>query len=453
MGGVCFWFTHIYLYRVLTGIQNDQNYHGLPIIPVFTGLRVMSDFSILYAPMNTPFSLYVHIPFCVHRCAYCDFNTYAGISEMIPAYVQALCHEIELSGVAASSSSGEPTRVHSVFFGGGTPSLLALEHLALILAEMRDSFQFLPDVEITLEANPGTVDRDYLVGLKALGINRLSLGMQSAHPDDLRILERQHNLDDVVQAVRWSRLAGFENINLDLIFGIPHQSLDSWQHTLDMALSLNPEHLSLYALTLEHGTPMDRWVGRGLIPEPDQDLAADMYEYAQQRLDDAGYLQYEISNWARQVGGERLACRHNLQYWRSLPYLGFGAGAHGYAAGYRTANVLSPSAYIQRLGNPEGATEPVFPSTPATVEFVPIDRQTEMGELMMMGLRLVQEGISDAQFTAHFGQTLSQVYEAQIKHLIQSGLLEWFQDGTIGRSLRLTKPGRLLGNRVFREFI
>lgn len=395
--------------------------------------------------MDFAYSIYLHIPFCVHRCAYCDFNTYAGIENLIPEYTRALRREIELSACAA----GERLPVHTIFLGGGTPSLLPISQLEIILKTMSDSFNLQPSTEITLEANPGTVSFDYLKDLRELGINRLSLGMQSANPAELRLLERQHGYEDVVQAVKWARAAGLDNLNLDLIFGIPYQTLEDWERTLDRTLALHPSHLSLYALTLEHGTPMQHWVVHGLMDEPDPDLAADMYELASERLDVAGYGQYEISNWGQKLPGEQVrACRHNLQYWRNLPYLGFGAGAHGYAVGLRTANVLSPASYIQRCLS---GGEQRFPRTPATLEASLVDRQAEIGETMMMGLRLTQEGVSDRRFSQRFSVSLRDIFKEPIERLEKNGLLEWA--GGEGDVLRLTTRGRLLGNQVFLEFI
>jgi oxygen-independent coproporphyrinogen-3 oxidase len=339
--------------------------------------------------------------------------------------------------------------VHTIFFGGGTPSLLSASDIERILDTLERSFALSDGLEVTLEANPGTLSLAFLQELRRLGVNRISLGMQSASPQELRLLERQHDTTEVIQAVAWARRAGFDNINLDLIFGLPYQSLQAWQRTLSFALNLNPEHFSLYALTLEHGTPMHHWTTRGLLSEPDPDLAAEMYEWASETLAGAGYEQYEISNWARQrAGGDTGACRHNLQYWRNLPYLGIGAGAHGYAGGVRTANVLGPAAYIQRCL--EGSVQP-FPRTPATVTANTIDRAAEMGETMMMGLRLVREGVADEGFQARFGLSLTQAFGEQIERLVHQRLLEW--SGAKGRSLRLTSPGRLLGNQVFMEFI
>lgn len=393
-------------------------------------------------------SIYLHIPFCTHRCGYCDFNTYAGLENLISAYVRALCAEIEFAGAAA----GERLAVHTVFFGGGTPSLLPAGDLDNILSSLRRSFLLSPEAEISLEANPGTLSAGYLVDLRQMGVNRLSLGVQSANPDELRLLERQHDYLDVIQAVTWARQAGFDNLNLDLIFGLPYQSLQSWQHTLDLALSLQPEHFSLYALTLEHGTPLEHWTQRGLIAEPDPDLAAEMYEWASQRLEEAGYAQYEISNWARERDGKLLACQHNLQYWRGLAYLGLGAGAHGYAAGQRSVNVLGPAAYIQRMtGVEKKGNNLIFPATPATQTLTAVDRQAEIGEFMLMGLRLVQEGVAEKVFQERFGVSLASLFGSQIERLERLGLLEWA--GPDRERLRLTTAGRLLGNQVFIEFI
>jgi len=393
--------------------------------------------------MNS-YSIYLHIPFCLHRCGYFDFNTYAGLEDRIPDYVQALCREIRLGTQQAS----ERLPVHTVFFGGGTPSLLPAAEVERILQAIDEGVYLLPETEITLEANPGSLSLSYLKDLHQLGINRISLGVQSAHPGELRLLERRHDYPDVVRSVAWARQAGFDNLNLDLIFGLPHQALDSWQNTLRLAAGLVPEHFSLYALTLEHGTPMAHWTARGLLTEPDPDLAADMYEWASEYLVLRGYQQYEISNWASERNGEILACRHNLQYWRNQPYLGFGAGAHGYAASVRTANVLAPAAYIQRCL--AGEAQP-FPRTPATATALPVDQQAEIGETMMMGLRLVQEGVSDRRFQERFGRSLVDVFSWEIETCIQLGLLEWA--GGSEQVLRLTRQGRLLGNQVFYRFL
>lgn len=389
-----------------------------------------------------PISLYLHIPFCTHRCSYCDFNTFAGQERKIPAYVAALCSEIQQVAETAPAR----LRAHTIFFGGGTPSLLQPEQIRAILDCIRANFSVDEDAEITLEANPGTVTCQGLQALRAAGANRLSFGMQSAHPDDLRLLERQHDFRDVIQAVQWARQASFDNLSVDLIFGLPDQGLPRWQESIRRAVNLQTEHLSLYALTIEHGTPLYRRWAHGMIPTIDDDLAADMYESAMQLLEQAGFEQYEISNWARRaVDGRLLAARHNLQYWRNLPYLGLGAGAHGYAAGVRTANIGGIQPYIDRCAAPGKL---VFPRGPAARRAIAIDRRMEMEETMMVGLRLTQEGVSRAAFARRFGEAITGVFGAQIEHLQTLGLLEWNQD-----SLRLTRRGRLLGNQVFAQFV
>ncbi|HMK09165.1 MAG TPA: coproporphyrinogen-III oxidase family protein, partial [Anaerolineales bacterium] len=227
---------------------------------------------------EVPLSIYLHIPFCIHRCAYCDFNTYAGLEAQMPAYVAALQQELRQVGCALSGVAGPPPEAHTVFFGGGTPSLLPSSSIEAILGTVRTGFRLTEDAEVTLEANPGSIARQDLERLLRAGVNRLSLGAQSAQPADLRLLERGHTFADVVAAVGQARTAGFDNINLDLIYGLPWQAGKGWVDTMRRAIDLRPEHLSLYALSLEHGTPLRAWVERGLVASPDPDLAADMYE-------------------------------------------------------------------------------------------------------------------------------------------------------------------------------
>jgi oxygen-independent coproporphyrinogen III oxidase len=423
-----------------------------------------------HALRREPLSLYLHIPFCQVRCAYCDFNTYAGLEGLIAPYASALAREIRLVGEAARAAGpAAAAPVHTVFFGGGTPSLLPLEHYTVIFAALREAFALTPEVEITLEANPGTVDQAYLDGLRAVGVNRLSFGVQSSHAAELRLLDRLHTFEDVVRAVAQARAAGFDatagGLNLDLIFAVPHQTLAMWQATVLRALALRPEHLSLYALSLENGTPLRAWVYRGLLPMPNPDLAADMYNWASDTLAAHGYRQYEISNWAsddkEEAGGwklessnltpassfhpPRFACRHNLQYWRNRPYLGLGAGAHGCAQGWRYSNVLAPGAYVDRLrdGRPRD-----YPFSPALLQSTPQSAADAMGETMLLGLRLIGEGVRATEFKDRFGVDLAQPYGRTLRHLQQLRLIEWDADG-----VRLTPGGRLLGNRVFREFV
>jgi oxygen-independent coproporphyrinogen-3 oxidase len=417
------------------------------------------------------YSLYIHIPFCAHRCAYCDFNTYAGQEALLPAYVDALVEEIRVVGRQLSAyearqgeaqSSSEPATIGTVFFGGGTPSLLSPSQFDSLLTSLRSAFRLTTSPEITIEANPGTISYAALAQLRAMGINRISFGVQSANMEELRMLERTHDFFDVIEAVTSARKAGFDNLNLDLIYGLPEQTLATWQITVQRVLALQPEHLSAYALTLEHGTPFGRWAAKGLLPLPNPDLAAEMYEWASDFLQAHGYIQYEISNWAVDRGTQTIergvraavpglpshACRHNLQYWRSLPYLGLGAGAHGYANGSRYSNVLRIKTYIERL-NPERRAAPAeFPFSPAVVNR---HRQTladDMSDYMLNNLRLVEAGVGEADFRSRFGRGLLEVYGAEVRDLIRLGLLEH----TEGR-YRLTPRGRLLGNQVFLKFV
>lgn len=397
-------------------------------------------------------SVYLHIPFCIHRCAYCDFNTYAGQEDLIPAYVDALCREIHWVGASAPQS----LIVHTIYFGGGTPSLLSPRQFDVILGALNRSFQVSSDAEITVEANPGTVSADGLQDMRRLGINRLSLGVQSANGEELRTLERQHTYLDVLEAVSSARRAGFDNVSLDLIYGLPEQTLETWQLTVERVLQLEPDHLSAYALTLEHGTPFGRWTSRGLMPSPNVDLAADMYEWLSERLSGAGYSQYEISNWGR----DGSACRHNLQYWRALPYLGLGAGAHGYAGGYRYSNVLRIRSYVDRMQNSLAIPAAHdFPASPAAVNQHRQSVDDDASEFMIMGLRLTDEGISTSEFKARFGVDLTDRYRKELADLLDLGLLEHVPSEPAavpargGGRVRLSPRGRLLGNQVFVRFV
>jgi len=376
--------------------------------------------------------LYIHVPFCERKCPYCDFNTYAGLQRLYAPYARALAREITLAGEALSHP---PAR--TVFLGGGTPTVLPTELLGEILEAVRRAFALLPDAEITAEANPGTVDRARFAGLRALGVNRLSMGAQSFHDDELRFLGRIHSAEDVERAFAAARAAGFDNVNLDLIYGLPGQPVDKWRRTLAQAVALGPEHISCYALTVEAGTPLACWVEEGRVPPPDDDLAADLYEEAEASLAAAGYEHYEISNWARQAEADYRA-QHNLIYWRNEPYLGFGAGAHSSLGGRRWWNVRAPEAYIRRLESGEGVTEGEET----------IDETLAMGETMMLGLRLVQEGVSREAFAKRHGRDLEEVYADELQELERWGLIERSR-----ARVRLTRRGRLLGNQVFRRFL
>ena len=389
-------------------------------------------------------SIYVHIPFCVRRCRYCDFATFAGMQQLIPAYVDALCKEIIMVG----KSAGAKVPVGTIYFGGGTPSLLNIAQFEKILKAIRQSFDDRDMSEITVEANPGTVNEAYLSGLFQLGVNRLSLGAQSALPDELELLGRIHTVVEIGQAVDHAHRAGFENINLDFIYGLPGQTTADWQASLDLALTLHPEHLSCYALTLEDETPLARMIAEGKLLKPDDDQAADCYEMAMDQLETAGYQQYEISNWALTRAKRLLSSRHNLQYWHNDPYLGFGVGAHGYSQGMRTANGNSIPEYLAAMKND---SPDVFPCSPATETKLVIDEETRCQEAMMVGLRLTKEGIARSHYINKYHVDYYSKYEKPIDQLIKQGLLEWADANR--ECIRLTRRGKLLGNQVFMQFV
>lgn len=260
-------------------------------------------------------SLYLHIPFCHTRCHYCDFNTFAGMLPLREPYVRALLTEIGLAGALAQHTDGRKRRSRTIFLGGGTPSLLQVEQIERIIAACFKSFAIDADAEITMEANPGTLNQEQLIGVRKTGINRLSMGAQSFDAELLKTLGRIHTPEEIEQAVQYARRAGFSSINLDFMFGLPNQTMQHWQETLKRALALRPEHLSLYSLIIEEGTPFHDWVDTGDIIPGDEDLCADMYEYADDLLRQAGYINYEISNWAL----PEHQSRHNLTYWQIFP--------------------------------------------------------------------------------------------------------------------------------------
>ena len=374
-------------------------------------------------------SLYLHIPFCHTRCHYCDFNTYAGILPLREPYVRALLTEIGLVGLLAQAEGSSPRRARTIFFGGGTPSLLSVEQIERLIRACRDAFAVDEDAEVTLEANPGTLSREQLLGLRAAGVNRLSLGSQSFDAELLKSLGRIHSPEQITRALNNARTAGFTSINLDFMFGLPGQTMNHWRETLDQALSLQPEHLSLYSLIIEEGTPFYTWTHEGRITPADEDLCADMYEYADERLQEAGYENYEISNWA--LPGHQ--CRHNLTYWHNLPYMGMGAGAHSSFGGRRFSNILDPAEYIRllkALQRPEAGSETV-------------GRAQEMSETAFLALRTAA-GLHLPTFEQRFGEPFAQFAGDRLRLVQAAGLLVQERDW-----LRLSKRGRLLGNEVF----
>ena len=393
----------------------------------------------------TSIGLYVHIPFCATKCPYCDFNTYAKIEDLMPAYTEALVAEIGLWG----ETLGRPT-IGTVFFGGGTPSYLPERQVGELMDAVRTSFELAARAEVTLEANPDDVTEYKLAEWLTQRINRLSIGVQSFDDRLLEMLGRRHSSTDAVRAYRAAVEAGFSNASIDLMYGLPDQTLEDWQRTLEQANALAPPHISMYCLTLENGTPMERWVGSGRLAEPDPDLAADMYLMAQEVMEREGYGHYEISNWAR-PGFES---RHNLVYWRNRPYLGVGPGAHSYLGAFRFFNIRSPAEYVRRLGSglvechgPSRLTADSLQRMPGVAGVEAIDRRLEMAETMMMGLRL-EAGIDSSDFTRRFGSTPEAEYGAIIGELAGQGLLD-AGDGV----LKLTPRGRMLGNEVFARFL
>ena len=287
--------------------------------------------------------------------------------------------------------------------------------------------------EATLEANPGTIDESYLRAIRKLGINRLSLGIQSLNDDELRWLGRLHTATEAKEAVYQARQAGFSNLNLDLIYGLPDQTLSSWQHTLSEALRLSPEHLSLYALSLEDDVPMGQAIKQGRMPPLNPDRSADQYELAEDQLEAPGYHHYEISNWAR----EGYQCQHNLTYWHNQPYLGVGVAAHSYIKNHRLANTTDLDRYLAASGNPSQVKD----------NDEEIKQELQLTETVILGLRLSQ-GVSIDDIQGQFGIDLGERYRQPIDELVSLGLIEW-----AGRHLRLTRYGQRLGNEAFWRFL
>lgn len=391
------------------------------------------------------YSIYIHIPFCQRRCNYCDFVTYAGMTHTMPAYFGSLIEEFRI----VTKNIFKPF-VHTIYFGGGTPSLVPIKYYRQVLTELSKFFHFSPDCELSLEANPGTLSYGYLAGLKELGFNRLSIGVQSMQASDLKRLERIHSIADIYQSVSDARRAGFENINLDLIFGLPWQTQLDWENTLKKANELQPEHFSLYSLLIEPGTKLFNWYQKGLIVCQDQDQEGDMYEFAINFLKEADYQHYEISNWSKIDSTRDFRSRHNLQYWLYQPYLGFGVGAHGFVFETRTANVTSIPEYCDRIKIGKDL-EIDFPRSPANVTSIKLEPLSQMKEFMMLGLRLVEDGVSAEKFYSLFGTSMMAIFGDEITRLISRGLLSW--SGKNNSTLRLTKRGILLGNQVFMAFV
>jgi oxygen-independent coproporphyrinogen-3 oxidase len=382
--------------------------------------------------------IYVHVPFCVRKCDYCDFASFDGLSQHRPAYVAAVCQELDLE-----TPRWQAVQFVSLFLGGGTPTVLPDESLAQIVAAVRAALPWREVAEVTIEANPGTLTAQRLGALRQMGINRLSLGVQSWHDDELRLLGRIHTAAEARAAVQAARQAGFDNLSLDLMYGLPCQTLARWETSLAQAQALEPEHLSLYGLSLEEGTPLAARVAQGALPEPDDDLAADMYSLAEERLAAAGYRHYEISNWARSTFGDdqrdypALASRHNLLYWQNERYLGLGSAAASFDGQTRTVARTHPLDYIAAISAGQSVVESA--ETLSAAE--------RLDETVMLGLRLAR-GVRWQEMQTRFGVDARAVYAPTIAEQQALGLLAEDEAG-----MRLTAQGRLLGNRVFAAFL
>lgn len=379
------------------------------------------------------FSLYIHIPYCQAKCPYCDFNSYAAVVWPEEEYVAALSAEMAHYAALASWQGGA---ISTIFFGGGTPSLFAPGSIEAILAAAARHWPIARTAEITLEANPGTIDLDRLRGFRAAGVDRLSFGVQSFHAHHLATLGRIHSADEARQAIAMARAAGFGNVNLDLIFALPQQTLAEWESDLHEGLALGTDHFSAYNLTYEEGTPFHAWRGQGKLRQLDDDVEEHMFTRTQEILTNAGFVQYEISNYAR-PGHE---CRHNLNYWQSGSYLGLGAGAHSFrddaVAPQRWGNEKNPLRYMA-LAQRTGA------ACVGREELTPLQRR---GEYVFLGLRC-RTGFAAADFLQRFGAS----FEAAFPHvagLVRDSLIESAQE-----HWRLTPRGLLLADGIFATFL
>lgn len=380
---------------------------------------------------DVPFGVYVHVPFCRVRCGYCDFNTYTA-SELRGVrrddYAGHAVREIEWAATVLDGS-GVPRRpVSTVFFGGGTPTMLPASDLAMILRAIDDTWGILPGAEVTTEANPDSVDAASLETLRAGGFNRISYGMQSAVPHVLATLDRTHDPLRVPVVVDLAKQQGLD-VSLDLIYSTPGESLADWRTSLDVAIACEPDHVSAYSLIVEDGTAMGRMVARGELPAPDDDLAADMYELADQVLGDAGYSWYEVSNWAR---GDAHASRHNLSYWKGHDWWGVGPGAHSAVAGTRWWNVKHPAAYANRVLSGE---------SPAAGRET-IDDETRYVERLLLAARVRGELATSE---------IRQEARGRVAGLIARGLVDG--SAAVRGRIDLTLQGRLLADAVVRELL
>lgn len=370
------------------------------------------------------FSLYIHIPFCVRKCLYCDFLSGVYEAPVREAYVQALIAELERESVFYKNRT-----VETIFFGGGTPSLLTKRQLARLMAAIHRSFQVSERAEISFEMNPGTAEQEKLNRMRALGINRLSIGLQSDDDELLKRLGRIHSLEQFQNAYEMARKAGFTNINIDMMSALPGQRLAGYEKTLRTVTGYAPEHISAYSLIIEEGTPFYRAFAEHRLDLPEEEEEREMYYRTKELLREAGYERYEISNYAK----KGFACRHNLAYWRRTDYAGFGIGAASLIDGVRYSNVRELKQYLTQ--------------THIKRQIEPLTKSDAMEEFLFLGLRCM-EGIRVSEFERQFGLSIEAVYEQQIKELIGGGLLE-----TEGDCLRLTESGIDVSNYVFEKFL
>ncbi|HBT46507.1 MAG TPA: coproporphyrinogen III oxidase [Peptococcaceae bacterium] len=374
-------------------------------------------------------NLYIHLPFCLRKCNYCDFISFPAVPPPVTArYLKALGREMEMAAYAL-----RPGKAATVYFGGGTPTYLAASDLVGLVARVKDVFGLQGGAEITVEANPGTLTLEKLRNLREVGVNRLSLGAQAFKEGLLRAMGRAHGVGDIYEAFTWARRAGFANINLDLIYGLPGQSSEDWEDTLDRALELEPEHLSVYGLELAPDTPWGRSYSQGRLALPDEQEVVDMYWRAREKIRGVGYEHYEISNFAR----PGFQCRHNLTYWENRPYLGLGAGAASHWGNRRWQNLSYLESYC-------GAVEEGHLPA-AEVEILTPERQR--GDTLFLGLRLLR-GVSLKEYAERFGEDLLEGYGRELERPFDLGLI------TVERGfLRLTDKGLPLANEVFAAFV
>jgi oxygen-independent coproporphyrinogen-3 oxidase len=379
-----------------------------------------------------PLSLYIHIPYCVKRCGYCDFNTYtpgelkpgSDIAQVSNGYIDLLIQE----GKIARSEVKTTKPIETIFFGGGTPTLMEPADLGRVLNSLEADFDFASDIEITIEANPDTVSKAKLAALREIGINRISFGMQSAVPHVLAVLDRTHNPENVIKATTWAREVGFEQVSADLIYGAPGESLEDWETTIDAALALPITHISAYALIVESGTKLAAQVKRGEVIIPEDDQTADKYLMADEKFRKAGFNWYELSNWSKPEG----ECRHNMAYWEGADWWGLGPGAHSHLNGKRFWNVKHPTAYRERL---EANQSPIMDSEQLTLEEMENER-------VMLEIRLPR-GLEKSSLTsASLARLESYLTGGQISQ-------EHWDQGRIS----LTISGRLMADRIVREIL